>query len=143
MKSLQRCISLSLTFVCWCFPSFLEAPDIRLSDGPHRCAGRVEILHKNVWGTVCDDGWDLNDALVVCRYLGCGTALSVTRSPVFGEGSGPIWLADVNCNGTENSIGKCETKPWAVRKCHHFEDAGVVCTGKMHGSISRGGFKLM
>ncbi|XP_044844674.1 deleted in malignant brain tumors 1 protein-like isoform X2 [Mauremys mutica] len=102
---------------------------VRLLNSPSRCAGRVEVLHNQLWGTVCDDGWDLQDAGVVCRQLGCGTALSAPGGARFGQGSGPILLDEVNCTGTEAALSECRAKPWGDHNCHHREDAGVVCSG--------------
>ena len=43
---------------------------IRLRGGGTVFEGRVEICIDNVWGTVCDDLWGVNDSRVVCRQLG-------------------------------------------------------------------------
>ncbi|NXK21402.1 DMBT1 protein, partial [Arenaria interpres] len=110
---------------------------LRLVNSPHRCAGRVEVFHNQQWGTICDDGWDLKDATVVCRQLGCGTAMSAPGSSGFGQGSGPIWLDGVNCLGTEATLAECSFKPWGHHACNHIEDASVVCSGSGIGSSPR------
>ncbi|NXV73256.1 SRCRL protein, partial [Atlantisia rogersi] len=107
---------------------FAEPAPVRLVGGSTRCSGRVEVFHSQRWGTVCDDGWDLAEAGVVCRQLGCGQALSPKHGAYFGQGSGPIWLDDVNCTGAEAGVSQCRASPWGSSNCGHGEDAGVVCT---------------
>ena len=43
---------------------------LRLVDGTSRYEGRVEIYLQGWWGTVCDNGWDVTEATIVCRELG-------------------------------------------------------------------------
>ncbi|KFP75951.1 Galectin-3-binding protein A, partial [Apaloderma vittatum] len=97
-------------------------------NGSSHCSGRVEVLHDQQWGTVCDDGWDLHDAEVVCRQLGCGAAVAAPGLAHFGRGRDSIWLDDVNCTGTESALSECGARPRGVHNCNHGEDAGVVCS---------------
>nr|XP_054515922.1 putative DMBT1-like protein isoform X2 [Pan troglodytes] len=109
-------------------PSSPEPP-LRLAGGRSRCEGRVELRHQGVWGTVCDDHWNIRNARVVCRLLGCGRALGAPGRGRFGQGTGPILLDDVRCTGHEDALERCTHSGWARHNCQHREDAGVVCAG--------------
>ncbi|XP_062891226.1 deleted in malignant brain tumors 1 protein-like isoform X3 [Mobula hypostoma] len=105
-----------------------EEPNIRLVGGSDRCSGRVEVWHSAQWGTVCDDGWDTDDAKVVCSQLGCPPAAAAIQGAHFGQGSGNIWMDDVACNGNESALDECSFGGWGIHNCHHGEDAGVICS---------------
>uniref|UniRef100_A0A8C9LEI8 SRCR domain-containing protein n=1 Tax=Pavo cristatus TaxID=9049 RepID=A0A8C9LEI8_PAVCR len=111
---------------------FAKPAPLRLVDGSTHCSGRIEVFYGQRWGTVCDDGWDLADAEVVCRQLGCGKALSAPHGAHFGQGSDAIWLDDVSCTGTEAALSTCKASPWGSHNCEHGEEAGVVCAGTLN-----------
>ncbi|XP_011818943.1 PREDICTED: T-cell differentiation antigen CD6 isoform X2 [Colobus angolensis palliatus] len=100
---------------------------LRLVDGGSACAGRVEMLEHGAWGSVCDDTWDLEDAHVVCRQLGCGWAVQAVPGLHFTPGQGPIHRDQVNCSGAEAYLWDCPGQP-GQHYCGHKEDAGVVCS---------------
>ena len=111
-------------------PTFTDP--VRLVGGSWSGEGRVEVFYNGAWGTVCDDIWNMNNARVVCRQLGYSDAVSALSYAHFGAGSGQIWLDNVNCVGSEDSIENCPHNGWGSHNCGHHEDASVVCSSKLH-----------
>ncbi|XP_072123040.1 scavenger receptor cysteine-rich type 1 protein M130-like [Mobula birostris] len=101
---------------------------LRLFAGSHSCAGRLEVQYNNTWGTVCDDSWDLADAHVVCRQLGCGRARWAPDIPIITQAYGDIWLDEVKCTGNESSFSSCLSSIPGHHDCDHKEDVIVVCS---------------
>lgn len=56
-----------------CNPGCKYDGEVRLVGGTDETNGRLEVCVDDVWGTVCDDGFDNNDAEVACRQLGLPT----------------------------------------------------------------------
>ena len=106
---------------------FMTVP-IRLVGSSTNYQGRVEVYHNGEWGTVCDHGWDNADARVVCRQLGFQSSGTAYKSAYYGQGTGPIWLSNVSCIGTESKLTDCDHFGMTVRNCSHSEDAGVYCS---------------
>ncbi len=107
---------------------------IKLENGFSACSGRVEISYNrwghDEWGTVCDNNWDLTDAAVVCREMGCGDAIEAKSAAYFGHGGGIVRLDDVSCIGNELTLTSCESN--RIESFHlHSKDAGVICQCKL------------
>ncbi|KAI8514478.1 scavenger receptor [Branchiostoma belcheri] len=102
---------------------------IRLVGGSGPNEGRVEVrpADSSRWGTVCHNGFDLKDAEVVCRMLGYPNVYRVRTYAYFGQGAGPIYLEDLQCDGTESSLFNCSHGGWGIHDCYHSDDVGVVC----------------
>ena len=53
----------------------------------------------------------------------------VFRDPVFGEGTGPIFLQGVTCEDGEDTLLQCAKNPIGVHMCDHSQDTGLRCIG--------------
>ncbi|XP_041372972.1 Down syndrome cell adhesion molecule-like protein 1 isoform X2 [Gigantopelta aegis] len=108
--------------------SGLDTSSVRLVNGSNDHEGRVEILHDGQWGSICDDEFNDNGAQVVCRSLGFQSFnANFYRQAHFGQSTGPIWLANVNCMGSEQNLDQCSFPGWGIHDCVHREDVGVRC----------------
>ena len=126
--------------------NYFAEPDVLCEDGEIRLVGaaspnegRVEICYNSQWGTVCHLGWGGNEAQVVCRELGYQT-----EGNEEGDGGdvgdvGVIYLSEVSCDGTEDTLGSCSGDPIGENLCSHFQDAGVICTGEYIWPCQQGG----
>ena len=88
----------------------------------------MEVYHDGEWGTVCDDGWNLNDAQIVCSELGLGRAIYVRGNGFYGQGSGLILSGNLYCYGYQQTIEHCVIKSHRSFICDHEQDAGVKCS---------------
>uniref|UniRef100_A0A673KPA6 Si:ch211-161n3.4 n=1 Tax=Sinocyclocheilus rhinocerous TaxID=307959 RepID=A0A673KPA6_9TELE len=116
----------------------LDRKNVRLVDGNSPCAGRVEVLHRGQWGTVCGDFWDLADAAVVCRELDCGEPVDALTDDGFGQGSGPVWMSAVLCTGSESTLKNCKSSGWSMNSCTHNANVGVICSGHKPSRLAAG-----
>lgn len=78
---------------------------------------------------MCAAEWDLPDAHVLCRHLGCGRALSVPPGGSFGSGEGPLRPDALGCSGSERHPGQCPVAVLGKPPCVPGNAAAVTCSG--------------
>ncbi|XP_026849508.1 uncharacterized protein LOC6603014 isoform X2 [Drosophila persimilis] len=109
-------------------PTVCQAPvEYRLEGGRSSNEGRLEVKYHGVWGSVCDDDFNLKSAQVACNSLGYYGPAKLENN-IFGHGNGPIWLDQVMCFGNESSIDKCSHWNWGDHNCNHTEDVALHCS---------------
>jgi hypothetical protein len=120
-------------------PTASQTPrTIRLSNVQ---SGLLEIYNNGVWGTVCDNGFNVLAAQVACRQLGIPfsgariistTAQGDPNGPA--PGTGAILLDQISCSGTENSLLDCQHSPIGTHSCTHSEDVAIFCAEAVSGA---------
>ena len=88
----------------------------------------------------------MNDAHVACKDIGKKRAISYCSNHVdsqstcssiglnLTEGSGEIWLDDLECVGDEFSLSDCPSYGIGNSNCGHSEDVGVICSNGIYNS---------
>ena len=110
---------------------------LRVADGNSDKEGRLEIYHDGIWGTVCDDQFTTEDAIVACRQLGYSSGTAHRRA-AFGTGQGPIWVDGVQCAGSESRLADCTFPSWGLNNCNHSEDVSVSCGSAARMAVTSG-----
>ncbi|XP_057337127.1 uncharacterized protein LOC130675448 isoform X3 [Microplitis mediator] len=103
---------------------------IRLSGSENEHEGRVEVKIMGLWGQVCDDGFGMIDADVICREIGFELgALEIRPGGFFGNMDPPtrFMVDQLKCRGNETSLRECDFDGWGVHDCSPEEAVGVVC----------------
>jgi len=78
----------------------------------------VKISASQKW----DVFWD-TVYIFLYRYRRSGQVLY----DFYGSGQGPIWMDDVACTGSENSLTDCLHTPSSENNCDHGEDISIEC----------------
>uniref|UniRef100_K1PJG4 Deleted in malignant brain tumors 1 protein n=1 Tax=Magallana gigas TaxID=29159 RepID=K1PJG4_MAGGI len=116
-----------------------QPPDsntVRLVGGSNEYEGRLEVFYNGEWGTVCDDGGVDGIATVVCRSLGLPWNTSEAYCCArYGQGSGRIWMDNVQCVGSEARIEECHHFGWGLHNCGHSEDLSIECLPSISNNV--------
>ena len=83
------------------------------------------MCHFGCWGTVCDDRWDRDDAVVTCKQLGLETEEAIsTWGGYFGiiSSNMPIHVTQTECGRDDDVLVSCSS--FQLNSCTHSQDAG-------------------
>lgn len=108
---------------------------IRLLGGASELEGRLQIYLNGKWGTVCDHGWNIINAALVCHQLGYAlnpTDWRLQRSELPNAGtSEDVILSHVRCTEHDIDITKCRAEKASTKdffnSCTHTQDVGIRC----------------
>uniref|UniRef100_A0A8C9Q8I0 T-cell differentiation antigen CD6 n=1 Tax=Spermophilus dauricus TaxID=99837 RepID=A0A8C9Q8I0_SPEDA len=97
----------------------------RLTGGIDPCEGQVEVYFRGVWSTVCDSEWYSSEAEVLCRALGCGTAVEQPKGLPHSL-TGRMYYS---CEGKEATLSDCSWRFNNSNLCSQSMAARVLCSG--------------
>ncbi|XP_041860276.1 scavenger receptor cysteine-rich type 1 protein M130 isoform X2 [Melanotaenia boesemani] len=100
-----------------------DSIDVKLADGPGRCAGRLEVYHEGRWKSVNSKTSKPGYSDLVCKQLGCGTTRSVGVKK-FSKGSGDF--LSLSCKANPQDISDC-IKTVQSNQRDEQDAVGIIC----------------
>uniref|UniRef100_A0AAV2M1C8 SRCR domain-containing protein n=1 Tax=Knipowitschia caucasica TaxID=637954 RepID=A0AAV2M1C8_KNICA len=103
---------------------------LRLSDGPGRCSGRLDLWFEGRWQKARQSQWSRMNSEAVCKDLGCGEGVIGSPSPHrFPQGPHPYLDRSFQCSPDAQSLLRC---PMREERNPPREDSivDITCTGK-------------
>ncbi|KAB0799954.1 hypothetical protein PPYR_07834 [Photinus pyralis] len=106
---------------------------IRLLGEKAPTEGRLQVNINNRWGTVCNYGWTIENAALVCNQLGFvlnRDDWNMQRNEIPSAGiSEEVILSNVKCTMFDTDISNCkaESVDDFEYSCSHENDVGVRC----------------
>ncbi|XP_019205450.1 scavenger receptor cysteine-rich type 1 protein M160 [Oreochromis niloticus] len=104
-----------------------DSVEVKLADGPGRCAGRLEIKLEGQWRKVPADEWTEDQSAAVCKQLQCGEK---GKTEKFSQGSGSFLSLKCPENKKISTISECLTENSNNKFSNQEVKAvGITCEG--------------
>ncbi|XP_072396976.1 protein bark beetle isoform X1 [Diabrotica undecimpunctata] len=106
---------------------------IRLLGGNSETEGRLQLKINNEWGTVCNYGWTIENAALVCQQLGYvlnPDDWNMERNEIPQAGTTEkVILSNVQCTDFDLDILDCKSEKVVdfENSCSHENDVGIRC----------------
>ena len=89
--------------------------------------GNVHINSNGTIRPICDEAWNIQDANVICRSLGCESAVTYYTKSHFGQVTTSFITDNFYCLGNETRIQDCPYNTSTSNSCGENNGAGVEC----------------
>ncbi|XP_069129537.1 low-density lipoprotein receptor-related protein 5-like protein [Argopecten irradians] len=97
-------------------------------DGERPHEGNIQIYNGSIWFNLCTDGWDNNDATVICRMAGYTGNGAVARESNNGFTFSSLVNHKFDCTGTEQTLADCPTSSNNATACANSTLSHLTCS---------------
>jgi deleted-in-malignant-brain-tumors protein 1 len=116
--------------------------DMRILDNKGKLAnkGRLEIRSQGVWGSICNQGLNLQSANIICKSLnyrgghwlspeenGEKFCRTFDNSDYCAATDSHILYSNINCNENDKHLNQCNKNIADLKSCTHDFDAIIEC----------------